>query len=73
MVMWGWAQINGAADAHDQTAVHVLDYGGLGVRQGDPLAAMSSRNLALVQSRAGGLAWRVRVMRHLSSGSTLLW
>ena len=28
MVMWGWAEVNGAADAHDQAAVHVLDYGG---------------------------------------------
>jgi len=28
MVMWGWAQINGAADANDQAAVRVLDYGG---------------------------------------------
>lgn len=27
MVVWGWAEMNGAADAGDQAAVHVLDYG----------------------------------------------
>ena len=27
MVMWGWALINGAADANDETAVHILGYG----------------------------------------------
>ncbi len=26
MVMWSWALINGAADAHDQTAAHTLGY-----------------------------------------------
>jgi hypothetical protein len=27
MVMWSWALINGAADAKDETAVHILGYG----------------------------------------------
>lgn len=51
MLVWGWAEINGAADAQDQAALHVLDYGayfawaGLGI----------GLSAALVATGLGGL------------------